>query len=175
VSPPPARIETERLLLRRWELDDAVRFADLLDRGRDHYGAFISFFLEGDAGERMVAYRRAFDTGESWSYGAFLGERLVGGGGLFPRIGPGALEIGYHVAADCLRRGFATEIAAALVATGFDLCGAERLEMHIHPDNVASLGIPSKLSFVEERYDAERQVLIFSRVRSASEGSTASV
>lgn len=174
MKPPPARIETERLLLRALEPADGDAFAELLESSRDHYSPFISHFLEGDAHERVRAYGADFAAGESFSYGAFRGERLIGGGGLFPRIGPGALEIGYHVRVDEVRRGYATEIAAALVRAGFDVCGAERLEMHIDPGNVASLGLPGKLGFVEEGYDAEKSVLIFSRVRPSSESSTTS-
>jgi ribosomal-protein-serine acetyltransferase len=174
LNPPPARIVTERLVLRAFEPGDAEAFAELLASSRDHYTPFIAFFLEGDAAERVEGYRAAFAAGESYSYAAFCGERLIGGGGLLPRIGPGAFEIGYHVRSDEVRRGFATEIAAALVSAGFDVCGAERLEMHIDPDNAASLGVPAKLGFVETGYDEEKSVLIFSRFRSASESSTAS-
>jgi len=154
-------------VLRRWELADAAAFAELLERSRDHYARFIAFFLEGEPRERMQTNVAGWNAGVSWSYGAFEGERLVGGGGLFPRVGPGALEIGYHVAVDETRRGLATEIAAAFAHAGFEVCGAERLEMHIHPRNLASIGVARKLGFVESGYDGDE--MIFSRVRSASE------
>jgi RimJ/RimL family protein N-acetyltransferase len=174
VNPPPTRIETERLLLRPYGASDAVAFAELLERSRAHLAAFIPFFLDGDPRERVVKYADDFAAGVSFSYAAVLDERLIGGGGLFPRIGPGALEVGYHVHADEVRRGFATEIAAALVDVGFETCGAERLEMHIDPGNAASLGVARKLGFAETGYDAKDSCLIFSRVRPASESSTTS-
>jgi RimJ/RimL family protein N-acetyltransferase len=43
-----------------------------------------------------------------------------------------------------------TESAAALTRVGFELCGADRIEIRIDPRNEASLGIPRKLGFVEE-------------------------
>jgi RimJ/RimL family protein N-acetyltransferase len=174
VKPPPARIETARLVLRRWELEDAPAFADLLESNREHYAAFIPFYLEGEPLERLRGYRDAFEAGESFSYGAFETGRLVGGGGLFPRIGPGALEIGYHVRSGETRRGLATEIAAALVDAAFEHCGAERAELHIEPANVASLGVARRLGFAETGYDAGKGVAIFSRVSSASEASVTS-
>ena len=174
MNPPPAGIETERLLLRAYEPGDAAAFAALLERSRDHLAAFIPFFLGGDPRERLAKYADEFAAGVSFSYGAFLGDQLVGGGGLLPRIGPGALEIGYHVHVDHVRRGFATEIARALVRIGFEVCGADRLEMHIDPGNLASLGVARKLGFAETGYDAEASVAIFSRVRSARVSSVTS-
>ena len=148
---PPARIETDRLQLRRFERDDAEAFGALLERNRDHYGAFIAFYLEGDPAERVVRYRADFDAGEGFSYAAFLAGRLIGGGALLPRVGPGALEIGYHVGRDDLGRGYATEIAGALVRAAFDVCGAERIELHIAPENRASVAVAARLGIPLER------------------------
>jgi RimJ/RimL family protein N-acetyltransferase len=173
VKPPPARIETARLVLRRWELDDAPAFADLLESNREHYAAFIPFYLEGEPLERLRGYRDAFDGGDGFSYGGFEAGRLVGGGGLFPRVGPGALEIGYHVRSGETRRGLATEIAAALVDVAFEHCGAERVELRI-PAKVASLAVARTLGFAETGYDADKGVAIVSRVSSASEASVTS-
>jgi RimJ/RimL family protein N-acetyltransferase len=159
-------------VLRRWELADAEALAALLERSRDHYAEFIAFFLEGEPRERMQTNVAGWNAAMSWSYGAFESERLIGGGGLFPRIGPAALEIGYHVAVDETGRGLATEIAGAFVQAGFEVCGAERLEMHIHPRNLASIGVARKLGFVESGYDGDE--MIFSRVRPSSESSVTS-
>jgi RimJ/RimL family protein N-acetyltransferase len=173
VNPPPARLETERLLLRRWEPEDGTAFAALLEANREHYGAFIPFFLDGDPHERMHVNRAAFDAGESFSYGAWHGDRLIGGGGLYPRIGPDALEIGYHVDIGATRRGYATEIASALVDVGFDICRVHRLELHIHPRNEASIGVARNLGFeATGAYDGDEA--IFSRVSSASDRSETS-
>ena len=174
MKPPPARIATERLVLRNWEPDDAGAFGELLAGSRDHFAAFIPFFLDGEPAERIAGYRAAFAAGESFSYAAFHGGDLIGGGGLFPRVGPNALEIGYHVRAERVRQGYASEIAAALVDIGFRVCRVGRLEMHIDSDNVASLGVAAKLGFVEAGYDPANAVSIFSRVRPASESSTRS-
>jgi len=148
---PPVRIETERLLLRRFERGDARAFGELLERNRDHYGAFIAFYLEGDPAERVARYAEDFDTGEGFSYAALRGGRLIGGGALLPRIGPGALEIGYHVGWDDVGRGYATEIAGALIRTAFERCGAERVELHIAPDNHASVAVAKRLGIPFER------------------------
>jgi RimJ/RimL family protein N-acetyltransferase len=75
---------------------------------------------------------------------------LLGGTGLHPRIGPGGLEIGYWVRVNAVRQGIATESSAALTRVGFEVCGADRIEIRIEPRNEASFGVPRKLGFVEE-------------------------
>ncbi|MES1247849.1 MAG: GNAT family N-acetyltransferase, partial [Actinomycetota bacterium] len=97
---PPERIETERLLLRRFEEGDVAAFAEMIDDNRDHYAAFIPFYVEGDPAERVDRYRLQFDAGEGFVYAAFEGDRMIGGGMLFPRIGPDALELGYQLRRD---------------------------------------------------------------------------
>jgi RimJ/RimL family protein N-acetyltransferase len=85
-------------------------------------------------------------------YGIFSADesRVLGGNGLHARVGPGGLEIGYWVRADSTRQGIVTESTAALTRVGFEICGADRIEIRIDPDNTASLGVPPKLGFAEE-------------------------
>ena len=151
MKPPPARIETERLVLRRYEEEDIPAFADMLESSREHYAMFIPFFLEDEPAERVRRSRRQFLTGESFPYLAFAGDRLVGGCGLLPRIGPGALEIGYHVRAGETGRGYATEMAAALIDVAFDVCGVDRVELHIDPANASSIRVAERLGVPYER------------------------
>ena len=172
MKPPPARIETERLVLRRYEEEDIPAFAELLERSREHYAAFIPFFLEDEPAERVRRSRRQFLDGESFPYLAFAEGRLIGGCGLLPRIGPGALEIGYHVGADATGMGYATEMAKTLADVAFNVCGVERVELHIDPGNVASIAVALRLGCVPGGYDDDAR--IFSLVNPASESSTTS-
>ena len=94
---------------------------------------------------------------------------------MLPRIGPGGLEIGYHVRAGATGKGYATEMAAALVDVAFDVCGVERVELHIEEANLASIGVALKLGFAETGYVEDRPTLkIFSRFSSPSESSVTS-
>lgn len=151
MKPPPARIETERLVLRMYEEDDIPAFAELLESSRGLYAAFLSFFYDEEPATRVRRSRAQFLTGESFAYVAFAGDRLIGGCGLLPRIGPGALEIGYHVRADATGNGYATEMAAALIDIAFDVCGVDRIELHIHPENMASIRVAGRLGVPYER------------------------
>jgi RimJ/RimL family protein N-acetyltransferase len=82
--------------------------------------------------ERLRRFRANFDLGEQYVYGMFTPDEheVVGGTGLHKRVGDAALEIGYWLRADQLRRGLATEAASALTRAAFDICLVERMEIH---------------------------------------------
>ena len=167
MTPPPERIETERLLLRRFQDDDVEQFVEMLETSREHYAAFIPFYLDGDPLERVQRYRAQFESGEGFVYAAFEGERMIGGGMLFPRIGPDALELGYQLRRDAVGRGLATEIAAALLRVALDVCGVGRVEAHIDPGNAASIAVAKRIGLAETgRHEGD---VIFSLVRSSSD------
>jgi RimJ/RimL family protein N-acetyltransferase len=153
----PYRIETERLVVRCYEPSDAPLLKEAIDSSLEHLRPWMPWAhgepqtLEEKI-ELVKAFRANYDTGENFTYGIFAADEseLLGGTGLHPRIGPGGLEIGYWVRASATRRGIVTESAAALTRVGFELCGADRIEIRIEPRNEASLGVPRKLGFVEE-------------------------
>ena len=158
-----------------YEERDIPAYAELLESSREHYAAFVPFLLEDEPAEQISRSRAQFFAGEMFRYFAFDDERLIGGCGLLPRIGPGGLEIGYHVRSDATGNGYATEMAAALVDVAFAVCGVERIELHIEEANFASIAVARKLGFVETGYVEGRPTLkIFSCVRSASESSVTS-
>jgi RimJ/RimL family protein N-acetyltransferase len=155
--PAPYRIETERLVIRCYEPRDAPLLKEAIDASLEH----LREWMPWAAGEPQTleqktdllkGFRSEFDTGENFPYGIFAGDETeqLGGTGLHPRIGPGGLEIGYFVRANATRQGIATESSAALTRAGFEVCGADRIEIRIEPGNEASLGVPRKLGFVEE-------------------------
>jgi RimJ/RimL family protein N-acetyltransferase len=155
--PPPYRIETERLVLRCYSPDDAQLLSDALNSSVDHLKPFMPWADElpqsvDDSRALLRRFRAAFDTNEQFVYGMFAADEseLLGGCGLHPRVGAGGLEIGYWVRASAARQGIATEATGALTRAGFEVCGADRIEIRIDPANVASLGVPQKLGFPEE-------------------------
>ena len=97
-------------------------------------------------------FRGQFDLDQNYHYGVFSRDEseLVGGTGLHPRVEDGGLAIGYWISAAAVGRGYATEVAAALTRVAFGLAHIDRVHIHIDPENVASIGIPRKLGFVEE-------------------------
>ena len=93
---------------------------------------------------RLVGYREDFEAGGDMLYAVIdpAHEQLLGGIGLYRRVGPGALEIGYWIRSDRVGEGLTTEAATAVTLIGLGLQGVERLEIHVDPANGASAAIP---------------------------------
>jgi RimJ/RimL family protein N-acetyltransferase len=156
-APAPYRIETERLVIRCYEPRDAALAKDAIDSSLDHLGPWMSWAgqepqtLEEKI-ELLKSFRSAFDSGDNFVMGIFSADesQQLGGSGLHPRSDPGGLEIGYFIRKSATRQGYVTESTAALTRVGFEICGADRIEIRIDPENEASLGVPRKLGYTEE-------------------------
>jgi RimJ/RimL family protein N-acetyltransferase len=155
--PAPYRIETERLVIRCYDPHDAPLVKESIDSSLEHLRPWMPWAenepqtLE-EKTELLRRFRSGFDAGENFVYGIFARDEseLLGGTGLHPRIEPGGLEIGYWIRAGATRRGLVTEATAALTRVGFEICGADRIEIRVEPRNAASMGVPRKLGFTEE-------------------------
>ncbi len=98
----------------------------------------------------------AWDQGTDFMYLVGLDDQpgsVVGAFGLHGRIGPGALEIGYWVAADHTRRGIATAAAAELTEVALALPGITRVEIHCDESNQPSAAVPQRLGYRLDRID----------------------
>lgn len=154
---PPYRIETERLVLRCWEPEDAPLAKDAVDASIDHllpwmpWARFEPQTLDQKV-ELLRTFRGEFDLGTNFIYGVFAPDesRALGGSGLHPRGGEGSLEIGYWIRAEEIGRGLATELAAVLTRAGIEKVGLDRVDVQVDPRNERSLRVPRKLGFVEE-------------------------
>jgi RimJ/RimL family protein N-acetyltransferase len=102
--------------------------------------------------ELLRRFRGQFDLGQDHIYGTFSPDELeaLGGTGLHTRRGEGVFEIGYWIRASRAGEGLTTETTAALTRVAFEVCGVERVELRVDPQNGASIAIPRKLGFVEE-------------------------
>lgn len=141
---PKVIFETERLIAREWTIEDAdAAFAIYRDPE-------VTRYLGGTGQpDPDVAYRRArlerfiklYD--ELPGYGLWaLVEResgaLVGAAELLPLDGGPEVEIGYHLGRPWWGKGYATELARALVAYAFGQLGLTRLVGVTYPENIAS-------------------------------------
>ena len=151
---PAYRIVTPRLVLRCWDPRDAPLLKDAIDSSLDHLRPWMPWARHepqtlAQKVELLREFRGQFDLGADSIYGIFDAgeERVLGGTGLHPRIGPGGLEIGYWIRADAAGRGIATESTAALTRVAFELAGVERVEIHCAAENLASAAIPQKLAY----------------------------
>jgi RimJ/RimL family protein N-acetyltransferase len=190
VNSPPYRIVTERMVVRCYDPGDARLLKESVDSSLDELRPWMPWALNEpqtleEKVELLRRFRGQFDLGETFVYGLFSSDEseLVGGSGLHTRVGPGALEIGYWIRSSQAGQGLATEASAALTRAGFELCGADRIEIHVEPANEPSLRIPLKLGFREEArlrrrlYAAPggepRDALIFSLFRTDYPGTPA--
>ena len=140
---PPYRIETERLVIRCYEPEDAPLLKEAFHPEVTHTPWGV---------ELLRSFRAQFDADENYPYGVFSADesRQLGGAGLHPRGGEGSLEIGYFIRADSIGQGLATEVTAALTRAGIEKCGLVRVDVQVEPENERSIRIPRKLGFTEE-------------------------
>jgi RimJ/RimL family protein N-acetyltransferase len=151
---PAARIDTPRLLLRPWQADDAGALRDVFAGSRVALQRWTPWVLYGsdtvDAlRDKLQGYADNFSAGVEWRYAMITrdDERIVGGASLHPRVGPGAIEIGYWLATAATGQGFATEAAEALTAEAFRAGDIERIEIRCEPANEASMRVPERLGY----------------------------
>ncbi len=151
---PPESLRTARLLLRGWIPEDAKQLKEAIDESIAELLPWIPFAQEepttlDQLRARLDGYREDLLAGRHALYAIFdaAGQRLLGGIGLYRRVGPGALEIGYWIRTTEAGKGLTTEAARALTDVGLAIDGVERVEMRLDPANRASAAIPKKLGY----------------------------
>jgi len=182
-------VVTQRLVARCWEPADAPLLKEAVDSSLEHLRPWMPWARDEPQTlpqkvQLLRAFRGQFDRGENFVYGLFSADEseVVGGSGLHPRAGDCiSLEIGYWIRASAIGRGYATEASAALARVGFEVCGADRIDIRVDPANERSAAVPRKLGFVEEARlrrrlisapgEEPRDALIFSLFRDGLSGS----
>ena len=157
---PPTKTAGERVLVRRYEMRDAVNLHEAIVQSVDHlrpwmpWAAFEPLEL-ADRKKLIVDWLGRWDNADDFNFGIFEGSTVVGGCGLHRRVGPAGFEIGYWTRAGQTNRGIATEAAGCLVEAAFSIPDVEFVEVHHDVANVASGRVPAELGFrmVEERED----------------------
>lgn len=156
-QPTIYRIETEHLVLRCWDPKDASLMDKAVKMSLQHLKPWMPWAHEEPRGfedrvELLRGFRGKFDLGETFIFGVFNPEEteVWGGTGLHPRADGQVQEIGYWIRVDQVRKGFATELSAALVKAAFALYEVRRVEIRCDPENAASAAVPKKLGFINE-------------------------
>jgi RimJ/RimL family protein N-acetyltransferase len=151
------RIETERLVIRCYNPTDVFLLKTAVDESFEHLQPWMPWASNEPEDlqvkiDRIRMFRGEFDLNKNYVYGIFDPEEkfLIGGCGLHPRIGFNALEIGYWIHVNHIRKGLGTEIAAALTRVAFEVEKVQRVEIHCDPKNIGSASIPKKLGFTHE-------------------------
>jgi RimJ/RimL family protein N-acetyltransferase len=144
-------IETERLVLRQFTMDDLDELVELRadpevmryigDQSRDRVaqrlGYYISHYKSHQLGMWAVIHKGA---------GA-----MIGWCGLIFLDETPEVEVGYGVARDYWGQGLMTEAARASLRYGFEKIGLERIVAVAMPENLASRRIMEKLGMRYEK------------------------
>ncbi len=151
---PPRQLVADDFILRAWSVNDATILRPAIAASEAHLRAWTPWVVDGrvpgqSMEEQLARHAADFAEGVEWRYGIFSldGSDVLGGCGLYPRIGPGALEIGYWLAASHTGRGLATRAAAALTDVAFAAPDVEAVEIRCDRGNVASVRVPERLGY----------------------------
>jgi RimJ/RimL family protein N-acetyltransferase len=151
---PPASIELPGVRLRRWSASDAPALRAALAENDAHLRAWTPWVIDGrepglSLEERLARHAAGFDAGTEWVYGLFdrAETEVLGGVGLYPRVGPRAVELGYWLAARHTGRGLATVASAALTALAFASPDVGHVEIRCERRNAASARVPERLGY----------------------------
>jgi RimJ/RimL family protein N-acetyltransferase len=148
-------LETDRLILRRFIIDDAEFILELLNEP-----SFLRFI--GDKGVRTLADAREYilqgpvASYERHGFGLYLvaireGAVPIGMCGLLKRESLPDVDIGFAFLPGFWSQGYALEAAAAVKADGLDRLGLKRIVAITNPDNSASIKLLEKIGLKYER------------------------
>jgi RimJ/RimL family protein N-acetyltransferase len=153
----PSRIETPDFILRAWSVDDASALATALHLSEAHLRKWTPWVVDGrepglSIEDRLRRHADDFAAATEWVYGMFSPNSadVLGACGLYPRVGPRAVEIGYWLSARHTGRGLATQATAILTRLAFADPAIDRVEIRCDVGNVASAGVPRRLGYSTE-------------------------
>lgn len=138
-------LETERLVLRQWRIDDFDRYAEMFASPEaSHIGGPIA---------RGEAWRRFLHMPGAWSLQGFAmfaieekaSGRFMGQAGPWQPDGWPGTEVGYALHPEARGRGYATEACVAAMDWAFDVLGWSEVIHSISPANTASQAVARRL------------------------------
>ncbi len=168
-------LETQRLTLRPWSLDDAE--AALRIYGDPEVMRFLGVPHKNIAEQREALNRvlpRYEALGASAGYWAIVEKEsgsIAGTLILKPLPGHEEFEIGWHLAREAWGKGYATEAAAAGLEYGFGVAGHKRLVAVVNPLNERSQAVALRIGMTHagrvRAYEQELEYFVLERPASA--------
>lgn len=145
------QMETKRFILRKTEERDARDLFELYSEKEVlKYTPLPPFSSEDEAWHEMNWHLEIFtqQIGIRWLIEERRTGKVIGTCGFLHYLKEyGCAEIGYDLALSYWRRGVMSEVAAPILAFGFNSMNLNRIEAKVHPANAASIGLLSKLGF----------------------------
>jgi ribosomal-protein-alanine N-acetyltransferase len=152
-------LETERLILRPFELSDAKR-VQLLVGDKAIASTTLSIphpYEDGMAEEWILAHPEAYKKGESINFAIVLksSDELIGAIGLTLRQEHARAELGYWVGKPYWDRGYCTEAAREVVRYGFEELSLNRIQAMHFSRNPTSGKVMRKIGMHHEGISRE--------------------
>ena len=158
LTPPPNTIRFPRGVLTRVRAERAAEFEAAVAANAEHLRPWVPWADDAD-GRHLRGGGADADwfAGVSYLYALRLAvdEPIVGGAGLYRRVGDGGIEIGYWLDEAHTGTGLATEATQALTDAALALPDVVRVEIHTDEDNLPSSAIPQRLGYRLDRVDRE--------------------
>jgi len=174
---PAEEVRSDRLVLRRVQVDDADGIATAVGASLDYLRPWMPWATLEAAEPRTQRIRVAeadelWEAGTDFIYSVLLrpGLTVIGEIGLHWRAGDeragdervrdgrpvaGGMEIGYWIDTRFSGRGLGTEAASMLTDVALALPGVTRTEIHCDVANQASAAIPRKLGYELDRVEQQ--------------------
>jgi len=157
------RLETERLVLRRYAATDAEAYFETRTSAELLRFWFHTPYTEVSQAERAIAFaNEELDSNKSIQLGIELksSQRVIGSVSLFAIFWESRrAEIGYILDENYHGQGYMNEALTALVNFAFDTLDLNRLEADIDPRNEASRRTLERLGFQLEGHMRERWIV----------------
>ncbi len=160
----PAEYATERLLLRRYRLEDAPAYFQMLRENRDHLREFLPANLENvqndDDVRAVIEWQiEQWQRGELFimglwekNSGEYVGEVYLANADW----GVPCIEVGYFTVQQKGGMGYASEAARAACRIAFERLGVRRVELQCAADNEKSARVALRCGFTLEGRLRER-------------------
>ncbi|MBI1293020.1 GNAT family N-acetyltransferase [bacterium] len=164
LKPPRTILETARLSLREWSLDDVDRFAEIY--ADPEVMRFVGNYRPRTREETIERKLKSIRHYEAHGFGMWAvidkeSGALIGRAGL--EYLDNDVEIAWLLARDWWGRGLATEAARAVLGYGFGVLGLDRIVAAAIPENSASINVMRKLGMRQcgSRMAAGREMIVF--------------
>jgi RimJ/RimL family protein N-acetyltransferase len=159
----PLPLETERLIIRSFTMDDAEAMYKVLG-DPDTMRFFLIWLAKSVENTRgFIRWVTGMERDFGYSFWAVVEKEsgeVIGDCGLAPLEGEGPeVELGCDLRRDKWNKGYATEAGLACLEYGFQELNLERIVAVTHPQNLAARRALEKLGFTEtgrgEHYGSE--------------------
>jgi [ribosomal protein S5]-alanine N-acetyltransferase len=161
-------VTTDRLRLRAFRAEDLPAHRAAVDDDAAVTWAHVRLPLA----DSLRRWADRLDEWEREGFGMWIVEvaatgTVIGHAGIQRLEGTDDVELGYYLGREAWGRGYATEVARACLAYGFDRCGLPRIVATVRLENAASRHVLEKGGFRHDRdgifYGADASLMVLDR------------